>query len=239
MTRNEMNPTGFTLADRPVTPGVLRLEYRVLALFLALAACPAAMPSANPMNRAANPDLYARKLSAARNAYFRVITTSDHAADLDAHQALADLERDYPGDPTALAYHGSLELLDAAHNWQIWNLPRQAADGLSRLDEAVRQAPDDPEARFIRAATSWHLPAFYRRRQQCEDDFRWLAQRAQDDAVHGTLPPALAAASFNYWGQILVRRKDIASAKLAFQSAIAIAPESPGAKDAAQRLRRL
>lgn len=191
------------------------------------------------MNRAQYPDLYAQKLSAARTAYFRVITTSDHAADVAAHQALADLERDYPGDPTAEAYHGSLELLDAAHNWQIWNLHRQAADGLSHLDHAVSLAPDDAEARFIRAATSWHLPAFYRRRRQCEDDFAWLAQRARNDARTGTLPPELAAAALNYWGQILVSRKDISSARQAFHEAVSIAPQSPGGQDAARRLRSL
>lgn len=198
-----------------------------------------ALPPANPMNRAQYSDLYAQKLAAARTAYFRVITSSDHAADIAAHKALAELEDAYPDDPTAEAYHGSLELLDAAHNWQIWNLHRQATDGLSRLDEAIRHAPDDPEARFIRAATSWHLPAFYHRRQQCEGDFAWLAQRAQSDARAGKLPPELAAASLNYWGQILVRRKDFSSARSAFRQAVQIAPASPGAQDAARRLHNL
>jgi tetratricopeptide (TPR) repeat protein len=191
------------------------------------------------MNRAQYSDLYAQKLAAARTAYFRVITSSDHAADIAAHKALAELEDAYPDDPTAEAYHGSLELLDAAHNWQIWNLHRQATDGLSRLDDAIQHAPDDPEARFIRAATSWHLPAFYHRRQQCEEDFAWLAQRAQSDAHSGKLPPELAAASMNYWGQILVLRKDFSSAKSAFLQAIQISPQSPGAQDAARRLRNL
>ncbi len=191
------------------------------------------------MNRAQYSDLYAQRLATARTAYFRVITSSNRAADIAAHKALAELEDAYPDDPTAEAYHGSLELLDAAHNWQIWNLHRQASDGLSRLDEAIRHAPNDPEARFIRAATSWHLPAFYHRRQQCEEDFAWLAQRAQSDAHVGKLPPELAAASLNYWGQILVRRKDYSSARSAFQQAIQIAPQSPGAQDAARRLHNL
>ena len=182
---------------------------------------------------------YLGRLSVARTAYFRVITTNDQAADQQAHAALADLERAYPDDPVAKAYHGSLELLDAAHSWEIWNLHKQAADGLNLLDEAVAQAPDEPEARFIRAATSWHLPGFYHRKAQCEADFELLAGRAEEDARQGRMPPELAAAALNYWGQILVNRNDPAEAKTAFRTAIRIAPQSPGGADAGRRLGQL
>jgi predicted negative regulator of RcsB-dependent stress response len=182
---------------------------------------------------------YVERLTIARNAYFRVITSNDRNADQQAHEALTALEKAYPGDPIAKAYHGSLQLLDAAHNWAIWNLHRQAADGLNMLDQAVAQAPDEPEARFIRAATSWHLPGFYHRKAQYEADFAVLAPRAEQDARNGKLPPELAAATLNYWGQILVNRNDNAGAKDAFRTAVRIAPQSPGAADAAKRLRQI
>lgn len=179
---------------------------------------------------------YASRLRAARDAYFKVITSNDEATDAQAHTALAEFERDYPGDPVGKAYHGSLELLDVAHSWAIWNLHKQAADGLTRLDAAVAEAPDEPEARFIRAATTWHLPGFYHRKAQCEADFELLAGRAERDAREGKLPPELAAATYNYWGQILVGRGDIAAAKAAFGAAVRIAPQSPGGMDAGRRL---
>jgi hypothetical protein len=182
---------------------------------------------------------YTEQLTVARNAYFKVLSSNDRDADVKAHEALAELEREYPGDPVAKAYHGSLELLDAAHNWAIWNLHKQAADGLSLLDAAVAQAPDEPEARFIRAATSWHLPGFYHRREQCEADFALLAGTAEQDAREGRLLPALAAASMNFWGQILVNRKDFPGAKAAFSAAVRIAPESPAGIEAGKRLREL
>jgi len=182
---------------------------------------------------------YRNRLSVARAAYFKVITSNDRASDDAAHAALAELEREYPGDPVAKAYHGSLELLDAAHNWAIWNLHKQAADGLSLLDAAVAEAPDEPEARFIRAATSWHLPGFYRRRAQCEADFGLLAGRAEQDAREGRLPKELAAATYNYWGQILVGRKDDNGARTAFNAAVRVAAQSPGGVDAAKRLAEL
>lgn len=182
---------------------------------------------------------YTDQLSVARNAYFKVITSNDEIADKQAHAALTKLEQEYPGDPVAKAYHGSLQLLDAAHNWAVWNLHKQANEGLALLDQAVAEAPDEPEARFIRAATSWHLPSFYRRKAQCEADFALLAGRVEEDARRGKLPPALAAASFNYWGQILVNRNDLAGARAAFESAVRIATESPGGLDAGKRLRAL
>jgi hypothetical protein len=182
---------------------------------------------------------YLHQLSIARIAYFKVITSNDQDADKQAHEALAELEKAYPGDPVAKAYRGSLELLDAAHNWAIWNLHKQAAEGLTLLDEAVTQAPDEPEVRFIRAATSWHLPGFYHRRAQCESDFQLLAARAETDVQKGILVPELGAATYNYWGQILVGRNDLGGARKAFATAVRIAPQSPGGQDAAKRLRQL
>ena len=182
---------------------------------------------------------YLDRLSVARTAYFKVIVSNDQAADAQAHEALAALEREYPGDPVGKAYQGSLELLDAAHNWAIWNLHKQAAEGLTLLDDAVSQGPDEPEARFIRAATSWHLPGFYHRRAQCESDFAVLAGRAERDSHDGKLPPELAAATYNYWGQILVNRNDKDGARAAFRTAMRIAPVSPGGVDAGKRLEQL
>ena len=182
---------------------------------------------------------YLHQHSIARIAYFKVITSNDQDADKQAHEALAELEKAYPGDPVAKAYRGSLELLDAAHNWAIWNLHKQAAEGLTLLDEAVTQAPDEPEVRFIRAATSWHLPGFYHRRAQCESDFQLLAARAEIDVQKGILVPELGAATYNYWGQILVGRNDLGGARKAYATAVRIAPQSPGGQDAAKRLRQL
>jgi tetratricopeptide (TPR) repeat protein len=179
---------------------------------------------------------YASRLHAARSAYFKVIATGSSTADNEAHAALAAFEREYPEDAVGKAYHGSLELLDAAHSWRIWNLHRQAADGISLLDAAVAQAPDEPEVRFLRAATDWHLPGFYHRRAESEVDFELLAGRAEEDARRGKLPPELAAAALSYWGQILMGRGDREGAKAAFQAAIRVAPRSPAGEDAARRV---
>jgi predicted negative regulator of RcsB-dependent stress response len=183
--------------------------------------------------------LYVERLTVARAAYFKVVTSGDEAASQQAHQALDQLDRAFPNDPVAKAYQGSLQLLDVAHSWAVWNLHKQANDGLAKLDQAVAEAPDEPEARFIRAATSWHLPSFYHRKAQSEADFALLASRAERDAREGRLPPELAAAAYSYWGQILVNRSDKAGARTAFESAMRISATSPAGQEAAKRLKGL
>jgi len=86
------------------------------------------------------------------------------------------------------AYSGSLELLEAAHTWAIWDKRRLANEGLAKMDQAVNRAPDDLEARFIRAASAWHLPFFFRRREQAASDFTFIAPRAEGAVAKGTLP---------------------------------------------------
>src|ERR1700761_59646 len=181
------------------------MEYSAaIGLGIFAAARGAAGPVAGPAaGNSVNRQEYASRLNATRIAYFRVITVGDQSADNEAHAALAAFEREYPGDAVGKAYHGSLELLDAARSWRIWNLHRQAADGMSLLDAAVAQAPDEPEVRFLRAATDWHLPGFYHRRTESEADFELLAGRVEEDAREGKLPPELAAAALSYWAQIL------------------------------------
>jgi len=209
----------------------------LLAGMLMTQAVSAVMPG--PARNTIETQEYASRLSAARIAYFKVVFSGDAKADEQAHKALSAFEEAFPGDAIGLAYHGSLQLLDAAHSWQIWNLHKQAADGLSMLDAAVTQAPDEPEVRFLRAATDWHLPGFYHRREQSEEDFSILAAHAEEDARRGTLPPELAAASLSFWGQIQIARGDRDKARAAFEAAIQIAPESPAGVDAKERLSRL
>lgn len=213
--------------------------YRLLAAALLAGAIAAPAAAAGPAHNAPETAEYAARLNAARAAYFKVVAGGGPTADEEAHAALSAFEEAFPGDPRGLAYHGSLQLLDAAHSWQIWNLHKQAAAGLSMLDAAVAQAPDEPEVRFLRAATDWHLPAFYHRREQSEADFAILAARACEDARIGTLPPELAAASLGFWGQIQADKGHGEEARAAFEAAIQLAPQSAAAADAKERLRRL
>ena len=179
---------------------------------------------------------FKQRLAEARQQYFAGLQ-GDRAAAAKAHVSFAALSRDFPGDPLVEVYSGSLELLDAAHTWVIWDKRKLANEGLGKMDQAVNRAPSDLEVRFIRAASDWHLPFFFKRRAQAEDDFAFIAPRAEAAVKASTLPPELAAASLDYYGQVLIDRSDNHGAKQAFVAAVRIDGSSPAGRDALKRLR--
>jgi len=185
---------------------------------------------------AAEPDNFAQRLTEARKQYFADLQ-GDKAAGSKARTSFAGLSLDYPGNAVVEAYCGSLELLDAARTWAVWEKGKLANEGLSKLDQAVSRAPDDLEARFIRAASTWHLPFFYKRREQSANDFAFIAPRAEAAVAKGTLPTELAAAALDYYGQVLADRSDSHGAKQAFEAAVRVDETSPGGRDAMKRLR--
>jgi hypothetical protein len=181
-------------------------------------------------------DRFDQRLAEARAQYFAYLQGNRSAED-KARASFLALSHDYPGNPVVDAYSGSLELLDAAHTWVIWDKRRLANEGLAKMDQAVKRAPSDLEARFIRAASTWHLPFFYKRRDQAASDFTFIAPRAEAAVAKGTLPPQLAAAALDYYGQVLIDRSDSHGAKQAFEAAVRIDGASPGGRDALKRLR--
>jgi hypothetical protein len=179
---------------------------------------------------------FQQRLAEARAQYFADLQ-GDRAAAGKARANFAALAKDFPGNPVVGAYSGSLELLDAARTWAIWDKRRLANEGLEKMDQAVNRAPGDLEARFIRAASTWHLPFFYKRREQAASDFTYIAPRAEAAVAKGALPPELAAAALDYYGQVLIDRSDSHGAKQAFEAAVRIDGSSPGGRDAMKRLR--
>ncbi len=180
---------------------------------------------------------FAEQLATARVAYFKDLE-GEHSAHQQAREDFAALAQQKPGDSVVQAYIGSLDLLDAARTWAFWNKHVLSQQGLHELDQAVDQDPSNLEARFIRAATTWHLPFFFHRREQAEADFAYIAPRAADAVTKGALPPQLGAAALDYYGQVLSEKSDHTAARSAFQAAVQIDQSSPGGQDAFRRLKQ-
>ncbi|AXC12958.1 hypothetical protein ACPOL_3677 [Acidisarcina polymorpha] len=178
-----------------------------------------------------------QRLASARLAYFQDLE-GDHAAHLQARQQFAALASERPNDAVVEAYIGSLDLLDAARTWAFWNKHVLSQQGLHELDQAVDQDSTNLEVRFIRAATTWHLPFFFHRREQAESDFAFIAPRAAQAVANGSLPPQLGAAALDYYGQVLSDKSDAAAARNAFEAAVRLDGSSPGGKDASRRLKQ-
>ena len=204
----------------------------VLILFTPLMA--GAQIAPKPSSHSADA-IFAGQLARARGEYFKDVE-GDRAAGQEARKSFAALSAKRPGDPVIQAYSGSIELLDAARTWAVWNKRSLARQGLDDMDSAVDRAPDNLDARFIRAASDWYLPLFYKRREQAERDFAYIAPRAESAAAHGLMPPQLAAAALDYYGQVLSEQNNPPGAQKAFETALRIDGPSPAGRDAAKRL---
>ena len=212
---------------------LVKTTARCARILLALWA-PSAFSASAPAGRGA--EAPPAQLAAARAAYYSGLE-GDSAATDEAKRRFAALAQQHPGDPTLQAYCGSLDLLEAARTWAFWRKHALSVQGLSEMDSAVAVAPDDLEARFVRALTTWHLPFFFHRKQQAEADLSFLGPRAEQAARTGALPPPLAAAALDYWGQVLAGRDAEGSARNAYQAAVRVDKTSPGGADALKHLR--
>ena len=141
----------------------------------------------------------------ARARYYEAV--DGRSEPLDVARALFRKLRD-SGDnnPKVLAYAGSIELMEASRAFAPWKKGRLAKDGLKLLDDAVARAPQDLEVRFVRAASTFRLPEMFRRREQSEQDFAWLASRVSAAAASGALDARIAAAALHHHRLITARR---------------------------------
>jgi len=60
---------------------------------------------------------------------------------------------------------------------------RYLKDGLSMMDRAVKDAPENLCVRFVRAVNNFHLPAFVNRRDNARKDFEILLAAIQADST--------------------------------------------------------
>jgi hypothetical protein len=227
--------------NRRLSPLRIRASRKYLTLLMLVVslAMASGLPAAGPEGGAADANSpgtgFAGRLAEARRAFFADLA-GQHGADDRARQQFAALAAERPNEPVVDAYLGSLDLLESARTFAVWRKHTLAADGLGKLDAAVNRAPDNLEARFVRALTTWHLPFFFHRKEQAEDDLGFIAPRAEQAARQGSLPAPQAAAALDYWGQVLADRDAGERSQEAFAAAVRVDPASPGGEDARKRL---
>lgn len=162
----------------------------------------------------------------------------DRAAYSEADKIISTLYQQFPGQPRVEVYYGSLRLLEASHTWALWKKNALSKQGIQLMDAAVKASTDDLEVRFVRAATTYDLPAFFHRRDQSERDFAYLADRAWIAAKDGRLEPRLAAASLYYRAKFLRDAGNMQAAMELWKQAIKLAPQSRAARDSLEELKK-
>ena len=102
----------------------------------------------------------------------------------DAAEAV-ELARRYLGealkiDPKhafARALHGSTTVLTARQAWLPTTKISRVRKGIAEMDAALKDSPEDPDARFTRASNNLFLPDLFDRKAVVLADFAWLQER--------------------------------------------------------------
>ena len=171
-------------------------------------------------------------LGAARRLFYAAVD-----GDARALRQCAEALRGRGGDPVkVLAYRGGCRMLEAARAPLPWDQGRLAREGLNMLDDAVKRAPDDPEVRFLRGMTSYHLPQFFGRREVAAADLAAVARDAEAAVRSGRVDVAIGAAALFHYGDLLDRRRDRPAAHDAWRRAAALGPGTPAGRAADRKL---
>lgn len=185
-----------------------------------------------------NPDDITAQLTLAKLLHMTGINGAEPDA-IRAEDMLAKLAGQRPDDPTILAYLGSARLLEAARTWRLGRKGELCKDGLQLLDRAVTLATDDTEVRFLRGASTYHLPFFFDRAEQAAEDFRWVGERARASVAAGTLERTFAAAALFYDGVCRAKASDKDGARASWQAAVEIGPSTNPGRASAKQLASL
>jgi hypothetical protein len=175
------------------------------------------------------------QITAAKARYYAAVEGQTSAL-REARDLFDKLRSSFPSDPLILAYSGSIQLLESARTMALWRKGKLAKEGLRLLDEAVARSPQDPEIRFIRAASTFHLPGFFRREEQSKADFAWLAPQVPEAVARGRLERRLGAAALYHHGLVLDRSGNGPAARDAWRETIRIGQDTRAAADARKRL---
>jgi hypothetical protein len=149
----------------------------------------------------------------------------------EAKSLTADLERwmkDEPNNYLLMAYLGSAYALDSRDSWIGPGKLSYLKKGDVALDTAVKSDPTNPAIRLLRAMNYYELPAMFGKHRAAHDDFAFLIEQ-----LHGALPMPYALtndtkqAIYYYAGLSDIQFDDQAGAKDAWQTGLALAPQSP------------
>lgn len=93
----------------------------------------------------------------------------------EANQLLEQLRRDFPGNPLADAYHGSIMILIARDKTKSFDKLKWCKNGLRLLDSAVAAAPQDTMVRLLRGKAAFQLPEkYFKRTPTAIEDYTFL-----------------------------------------------------------------
>ena len=117
---------------------------------------------------------------------------------------------------------GSTIVLTAKEAWLPTTKISRVHRGLAEMDAALKDSPDDENARFTRASNNLFLPDFFDRKDIVMADFAWLQERADK----GRFEPEFRQYVVLFHGQAQEKYGDKVRARKLWRAGLAIDPKS-------------
>ncbi len=137
-----------------------------------------------------------------------------------------------PRNATALVFRGSLWTIKARDAWWPFTKISRANRGIDEIDKAAAIDSSNATVRMVRGIHSLHLPSFFGRLKIALDDFHYLLNLPDLNRWDSS-----SQSMIYYWSGIAFERDgQVEKAKELFHKAVDVAPNSPTAVLAEQKL---
>lgn len=232
----ETPPRNRFLRSTAFLRGVVRLLLALVGLAACVGGCGVSHPAdAVATTRPTTTPAERGELAQAKDLFYQSVA-GDRGALPRSQQILEELGGANSSDPQVIAYTGAAKLLQASRTPNFFEKAALGRQGMDLADEAVAEAPDDLEVRFLRGVTYYQFPPFLGRRQEAINDLTCVARVAESAAKAGRLDPRAAAADLCYYGKAREAAYDAAGAIAAWRAAVRVDAASPGGRDALKHL---
>jgi|GEM_PF-1225312 len=151
-----------------------------------------------------------------------------------AERHLRRLLRLDPDNVTAMAHLGSVLTIQAGNLGETMEALDILNQGFTLMDKAVILAPENPEARFVRAVNSLLVPEDFGRRGLVRNDFEAIATSLAE--AGGKMPVEYLPAYHFFYGTALAEAGETVRAEAHFKKVIELGSDSPYAAQAKKRL---
>jgi len=132
------------------------------------------------------PDRIALRLERLRTLYFLSVEEEERIKEAEIEIGRIRELADHHGQPQAAwvagGYTAALDVVRGKHAFWPGSKWGHVQDGLAVLDTLVSAHPDEPEIRYLRLASCFYLPFFFRRGGSVEDDLAHLVTLLPDSS---------------------------------------------------------
>lgn len=129
-------------------------------------------------------------------------------------------------DVEILAYLGSAHAMLGRDSRFVVSKVRNVNKGLSYLDHAVKEEPNEVRFRLIRGSVAYDLPGMFGRRESAYEDYSFVAKTIEST---GTFDKTLAAEIYSKLGALCIEKNEQDKANQYIAKAQQAAPDSPWA----------